>query len=147
MVEHIKALFPRLRAAPFRVTSLPDPVYNCVAWAAGVTDDWWWPLENPTEAYWPDGVLRVRTLETIREVFATFAYAVCPGEGLEIDFEKIARFADALGVPTHAARQLPTGLWTSKLGRGEDIEHSLHDLEGHLYGAVVLVMKRPRSHG
>ena len=25
----------------------------------------------------------------------------------------------------------------------EDIEHALHDLEGPLYGKVVLVMKRP----
>ena len=45
--------------------------------------------------------------------------------------------------PKHAARQLPSGRWTSKLGFLEDIEHALHDLEGTEYGAVVLVMKRP----
>jgi hypothetical protein len=142
MVDHLFVLFPKLRTAPFRVTSSRDPVYNCIAWAAGATDDWWWPLEDPDEAYWPEGVARLRTMETFRAVFATLGYDVCPSEEREIGFEKVALFADALGLPTHAARQLPDGLWTSKLGKGEDIEHLLHDLEGDLYGTVALVMKR-----
>ena len=145
MVEHIQALFPKLQRAPFRVTSPPDPAYNCIAWAAGDTNDWWWPLENPEDAYWPEGVLRTRTLESFRDVFATLGYTVCAGERSEVDADKIALFADGLGIPTHAARQLPNGRWTSKLGSGEDIEHELHDLEGDLYGKVVLVMRRPRA--
>jgi hypothetical protein len=67
---------------------------------------------------------------------------VCDTEVLEAGFEKIALFADAQGNPRHGARQLATGLWTSKLGKAEDIEHQLHDLEGTAYGSVVLVMKR-----
>ena len=145
MVEHIKALFPRLGTTSFRVTSRRDPVYNCIAWAAGVTNDWWWPLENPAEAYWPDGVPRVRTFEAFRAVFATLGYVVCPGDNWEPGFEKVALFADADGQPTHAAPQLTSGSWTSKLGKAEDIEHDLHDLEGDLYGSVVLLMKRPLS--
>jgi hypothetical protein len=47
--------------------------------------------------------------------------------------------------PLYAARQLPNGRWTSKLGEWEDIEHALHDLTGMVYGSVVLVMKRPRT--
>jgi hypothetical protein len=143
MVEYILALFPRLRASAFQVTSPPDPVYNCVAWAAGVTNDWWWPLEDPQEAHWPAGVPRVRTLEAFQAAFATLGYAVCTGEELEAGYERVAIFADALGIATHATRQLTTGRWTSKLGRGEDIEHDLRDLEGDHYGTVVLIMKRP----
>jgi hypothetical protein len=142
MVEHLKALFPRLQKATFRVTSDADAVYNCIAWAAGVTNDWWWPLEDPTEAYWPEGIPRERTVEAFRDVFATLGYTVCSSEELEPGFEKIALFT-ASNLPTHAARQLPSGLWTSKLGQGEDIEHGLHDLEGDLYGTVALVMQRP----
>jgi hypothetical protein len=70
---------------------------------------------------------------------------VCPGEEAEPDFEKVALFADAQGKPTHAARQLSSGRWTSKLGKKEDLEHALHALSGAVYGSVVLVMKRPRS--
>jgi hypothetical protein len=143
MVEHIKVLFPKLQTAPFRVTSVRDPIYNCIAWAAGVTNDWWWPLENPEEAHWPDGVPRLRTLEAFRAAFAILGYSVCLSEELEQGFEKVALFANVTGLPTHAARQLPTGHWTSKLGKGEDIEHELHDLEGDLYGRVAVVMKRP----
>ena len=143
MIDHLEALFPKLESNSFRVTSLRDPVYNCIAWAAGVTNDWWWPLENPAEAYWPDGLARVRTLEAFCAAFATLGYVVCPGEDVEPGFEKVAVFADALDRPTHAARQLSSGRWTSKLGKAEDIEHDLHDLGGDLYGNVVLVMKRP----
>jgi hypothetical protein len=43
----------------------------------------------------------------------------------------------------HAARQLGTGRWTSKLGPDEDIEHDDVDaLEGDHYGVVVRIMKR-----
>jgi hypothetical protein len=47
--------------------------------------------------------------------------------------------------PRHTARQLAQGTWTSKLGRSEDIEHRLEDLEGSLYGKVVKLLKRPAS--
>lgn len=57
-------------------------------------------------------------------------------------FQKVAFFVGANGVPTHAARQLPSGLWTSKLGEWEDIEHTLHALEGDIYGTVALLLKR-----
>ena len=41
---------------------------------------------------------------------------------LQDGYEKIAIYA-LDGEPTHAARQLDTGRWTSKLGKHEDIEH------------------------
>jgi hypothetical protein len=37
---------------------------------------------------------------------------------------------------------LANGRWTNKLGKAEDIEHELRDLEGDFYGTVVLVMQR-----
>jgi hypothetical protein len=70
-------------------------------------------------------------------------YVVGSDESLEPGFEKVALFADAAGKPTHAARQLPSGAWTSKLGIAVDIEHELHALEGEFYGEVVLILRRP----
>jgi len=59
--------------------------------------------------------------------------------------EKVAIFADAQGAPTHAARQLESGAWTSKCGTLEDIEHnSLANLEGGAYGKAVLFLERRR---
>jgi hypothetical protein len=69
----------------------------------------------------------------------------CGGDALEVGQQRIALYATANGVPSHAARQLPDGRWTSKLGRWEDIEHRLPALEGESYGAVVQIMKRSMS--
>jgi hypothetical protein len=64
---------------------------------------------------------------------------------MELGFEKLAIFADENSEPTHVARQLPSGAWSSKLGAGEDIEHSsLTALEGSVYGRVVQFLRRPR---
>jgi hypothetical protein len=62
---------------------------------------------------------------------------------LEAGFEKVALFADAQQTPKHAARQLQSGSWTSKLGPEEDISHSIYGLEGSKYGDAVVYMKRP----
>jgi hypothetical protein len=60
----------------------------------------------------------------------------------EPGFEKVALFSDGLYY-THAARQLASGKWTSKLGKAEDIEHDTpDDLAGGVYGDVVQVMRR-----
>jgi len=61
---------------------------------------------------------------------------------IEDGWEKIAIFADEQGEPLHAARQLPSGRWTSKLGADVDIEHDLAALEGDLYGKVACFLKR-----
>lgn len=54
--------------------------------------------------------------------------------------------ADEHGDWTHAARQLPDGSWTSKLGPDEDILHRTPQaLVGDLYGQVQAIMKRTLS--
>lgn len=139
----IEDLFPRLGGTAYQVTSPADDVYNCIAWAAGMTDLWWWPFGDPEKTHWPDGVPREETMAAFREAFAALGYSVCDQAQIEPGHEKVALFADASGCPLHAARQLPDGKWTSKLGALEDIEHALHDLEGTEYGGVVLIMRRP----
>jgi hypothetical protein len=143
MVNSIDDLFPGLLRTGYQVTSPQDDVYNCIAWAAGATDRWWWPFGDPQRTYWPEGVPRLETPEAFRAAVATLGYAVCDHTEAEPGFEKVALFADAQGCPTHAARQLPGGRWTSKLGKLEDIEHALDGLAGAEYGSVVLVLKRP----
>jgi hypothetical protein len=143
MVRPLEELFPGLAANAYQVTSPRDNDYNCIAWAAGDTRRWWWPSQSVGKEYWPPGVPRERTQAAFVAAFATVGYTVCEGDEPEAGFEKVALFADAQARPTHAARQLPNGSWTSKLGKAEDIEHRLRDVEGLLYGVVVLVMRRP----
>ena len=40
------------------------------------------------------------------------------------------------GLPTHAARQLGSGMWTSKISALEDIQPKLQGLTGERYGKV-----------
>src|SRR5437660_2593990 len=141
MVEPIEALFPGLRNSTFRVTSPATRDYNFIAWAAGDTAHWWWPdpdFENDT-IFWPAGVALEETLDAFVAAFATLGYAPCSSEGPEAGFERVALFASA-AIPTHTARQLPSGRWTSKLGFREDIEHDLHAVSGDVYGTVVLLL-------
>jgi hypothetical protein len=136
-----------LRGTDYRVTSPPHRRYNCIAWAAGDSERWWWPGAPPEDDgyYWPAGVSHAGTVAAFVAAFATLGYGPCAGEAAEAGWERIALYASTDGVPTHAARQLPNGRWTSKLGRREDIEHGLHDLAGAFYGTVVQIMKRPAA--
>lgn len=143
MVNLLERLFPGLAGGGYSITSPRSNRYNCIAWVAGDTARWWWPGPDATEEFWPASVAREETLAAFRDAFASLGYVVCQGEYVEPDFEKVAIFAGPANEPTHAARQLGSGRWSSKLGKLEDVEHALRDLEGGEYGTVVLVMKRP----
>lgn len=135
--------FPALAATTYLITSPPERGYNCIAWAAGRTDAWWWPDTAGFE-YWPAGVPRLETLNAFQQAFATLGYATCSDASFEAGWEKVALFV-LDGLPTHAARQLPNGRWTSKLGPEEDIEHELNGLVGPCYGSVAAILRRPVS--
>jgi len=137
--------FPCLSIGGYRITSEATPRYNCIAWAAARDDRFWWP--DP-DAFWPSGVPSEITLAAFESAFASLGYTRCDSEALEPLFEKIVIYVNAQGTPTHAARQLPNGRWTSKLGRAEDIEHASPDaLRGECYGSPVLVMRRRLQQG
>jgi len=139
---HLFSHFPKLVAERFAVTSPPDPLYNCIAWAALDAGRWWEPGED---GYWPEGIARDHTLIAFIEAYGTLGFEIGADGALEPGFEKIAIYTDRDG-PQHAARQLPDGTWTSKLGPWEDIAHVSADaLEGALYGTVVRYLRRPVS--
>ena len=56
--------FPYLRDRSYRVTSLYDDDYNCIAWAVDDTENWWWPDDD---SYWPEHVDREHTLDAFIE--------------------------------------------------------------------------------
>ncbi len=147
MVTPLEEVFPGLARGDYQITSPANPDYNCMAWTVADTSKRWWPGPDEPREYWPSGILRETTRSAFEAVFALFGYVRCTEENAEPGFEKVALFADASGKPTHVARQLTTGRWTSKLGRMEDIEHALRDLEGVIYGSVALILKRPVKTG
>ncbi len=92
--------------------------------------------------YWPVEP-REETVAGFIKAFGQLGYAVCDTSDLEPGYERLAIYADDTNVPTHMARQLPSGHWTSKLGELEDIQHlTLDQLAGSDYGRVVQFLKR-----
>ena len=138
----IEKYFPNLRISGYVITSPATAEYNCIAWAAGDTERVWWP-DNNNVGFWPLGIERKETLDAFVKAYETLDFTVCQNSNYEVDFEKIAIYVDDGEKPTHAARQLNSGHWTSKLGKLEDIEHNtLKGLENSAYGMVAVFMKR-----
>lgn len=138
----LEQYFPNLAPTGYAVTSPATFVYNCIAWAAGIADDRWWP-DPMGVSTWPASARREETTAAFVGAVQSLGYVPGADDTLEPGFEKVALFALA-GAPKHAARQLPSGRWTSKLGELEDVEHELSGLNGVWYGSVVQILKRPR---
>ena len=142
MSNELESIFPHLTPFNHSITSPVSPDYNCIAWAAGDTERWWWPLAG-SFAYWPSNVPVQETLDAFIKAFGSIGFTPCGNAVIEQGHEKVALYVDENGKPTHAARQLPNGRWTSKLGKIQDIEHELDGLTGAVYGVVAQVLKRP----
>ena len=145
--RYLEGLFPNLHQdGSFKITSECTRDYNCIAWAVGKSNCWYWPPlgnENPEpDEYWPKGIADKTDVDTFIKALQTDGYTLCPNFLPEPNFTKIALYAID-GEVTHAARQLPNGLWTSKLGPLNDIQHgSPEAIEGEFYGKVAVYMKK-----
>jgi hypothetical protein len=137
MIQH-RGL-PNLTAHNHQVTSPATTDYNCIAWSAGDADRWWEPGR-----YWPESIPDDDFgLEVLKAMFRGLGFVECDfDDRIEPGQEKVALYGSAQFY-THAARQLPNGKWTSKLGKWVDIEHdSPSDVGGGEYGEVACIMKR-----
>ncbi len=135
---NLERLFPSLASSTYAIESPRDGRYNCVAWAAGENFRHWWPgPEGIGAPYWPPGVPREETMSAFIQAiqaFATLGYAPCESGTAERGYERVAIYVDSSRRPTHTARQLPSGHWSSKVGvELEDIRHELAGLENADY--------------
>jgi hypothetical protein len=146
----VTSKFENLAAQDFTCSSDPDDDYNCIAWAAGKTDNYWWPT-TLWPFYWPKGLPTFPNkpndiAESVDNFIAAFereGYKVCKNGRFHPRYEKVAIYANKLGRVKHAARLLTTGAWSSKLGEHEDIEHKTSEcIEGKSYGYVKVFLRR-----
>jgi hypothetical protein len=141
--EAVEAQIPRLKDAPYRITSPRDARYNCFAWAARDSTRVWSPSLFGGGVYWPPGVPSLPTLGSVIEAYEQHGFEPCTTPDVEPGYEKIAVFTDATGEPRHAARQLASGRWTSKLGDHVDIEHDdVAAVGGAFYGEPTRFLRR-----
>src|SRR2546426_12532480 len=137
----IEVIFADLKAAGYRITSPATPSYNCFAWAGNDTRRWWQPVAL-RGFYWPEEVPGELNLENLVAVYKRLDYGTCATAELEAGVEKLAIYVEPDGMPTHAARQLGAGNWTSKLGELEDVEHATLESLASFYGRVALILSR-----
>jgi hypothetical protein len=140
--EFPESHFPSLRRPNYKITSPIAIHYNCVAWAFEDDARPWWPHET-APYFWPPGIARTETVESFVHAFTFFGFEPCDSRDLESGFQKIALYVDGYGVPTHVARQIETGWWSSKMAMREDIEHdSLSAVEGEYFGKVSHIFRK-----
>jgi hypothetical protein len=148
--QDIERDFPKLAADGWKKTSQATSDYNCFAFALHDQDHWYSPL--PICGYcWPaDEIPRNATLQTMIELYRyEGGFEPCEDGDYQEGFEKIALYVNQAGNVTHAARQVDSRTWTSKLGNLADIEHpllsSLEDAgtKRNDYGSVARFLKRP----
>lgn len=134
--------FPGSFLQPFTKTSEIDLSYNCIAWAAMSSDDWYEP-DDSYNYFWPADVPRENTIEAYIQLFEYYGFDRCENGDNEEGFYKVAIFAvNGSSQASHAARQIQPGLWTSKLGQGIDVTHTIAAMSGGLYGDVIQYLKK-----
>ena len=140
----IEEVFPNLSADNYEITSAEDKGYNSFAWAIGINSYRAEPNISFEIHSWPSDVPPQETLEAFTAFYSWHGYEICDNADSEPGFDKVALYVDSDGRPTHAARQLATGKWASKIFDVEDIEHdSLECLEGEMLGYAVRFLKKP----
>ncbi|WP_017259753.1 DUF7689 domain-containing protein [Pedobacter arcticus] len=134
--------FPALANDPyFKITSPDDEKYNCIAWACGINNIWYWPFPSI------DGVVtwpiteKTKEISSLIKLFEMKGFKLCEGYDFDPTLVKIALYVDSNNEFTHAARQNRDGLWKSKLGQWFDIIHGTpYTIENNIYGKAEYFM-------
>lgn len=148
--DYILSVFPNLKSdTNFKITSPSTPNYNCIAWACNYNDRWMSPPAisfAPLDSiiYWPPEAKQGDDIDCLIDAFKVKGYEICESWEHEDDYQKVALYVmKGTTKWSHAAREKRCGKWTSKLGQGNDIEHSTpFTIEGKCYGVVYCIMKR-----
>ena len=136
----LNVLFPNLRNEGFTVVDPPSGLYNCIAYAAGDTSQWW---DHTPRRYWPSYATRSERIESLQEVFVGLGFEECDDGTIQSGYQKIVLYEDQ-GAWEHASIQMPNGAWRSKMGEGPVIEHlNPESLSGGTYGSPMIYLSRP----
>lgn len=137
MLSDLVGMFPNLATEPYIRTSPCTFDYNCFAYAGGDQSRRWDP---GADFHWPDAARNTK-IATLTRIYKGLGFKICQNGDIEVGYDKIVIYAIGNNA-THAAKQLSTGEWSSKLGDLEDISHTLTGIAGGGYGTPTRFMKR-----
>ena len=84
--QELEYLFPNLAGSGYEIADEASRVYNCIAWALGITTERW-NSEDPAD-YWPPSLPRNNRVETVMRLFAAEGFSLCDDDTLEPGYEK-----------------------------------------------------------
>lgn len=143
-IEDLEEAFPHLQGTAYSEESEETDAYNCIAYAFGDVQNWWWPRRG-YGYYWPPGFPLEDSVDVLVTIFEVHGYGQCETADAVIGYEKIAIYS-VDGRITHAARQLRSGRWASKLGTEQDIEHERTEhINNKDYGVATRFLQRKRK--
>lgn len=136
----------------FKILSEVTPIYNCIAWAMGYTDRWVDP-ERLTGHWWPEGVPREATPETLVAAFKAEGFEQSENGLPEEGYNKVVLYKKENAEEwTHAAQVVSTDIEYSKFGQAWDGQHSHNVLrkttigrERLSYGIAYAYMKKRKD--
>lgn len=139
--EEFQRDFPKLNARSYNPPhSAKDFNHNCLAFALGDLTNWWEPPVGYGR-YWPPGFPDDAKVTTVVAILRAHGFVVQRKRTAQIAEGSIAIFAK--GEEWEHFAKFSEGKWWSKLGDGHDIwHHTLQELEGGLYGHVVMILRR-----
>jgi len=143
-IQDIEVAFPSIVGTSYSEESPVTDTYNCIAFAVGDCHNWWWPRKG-YGIYWPPGFPLTDSVDVLIAIFKVHGYSECDNSEIEVGFEKVAIYSINHRIK-HAARQLRSGRWVSKLGDQEDIEHEkVGYLKNLSYGSATHFLRRRRT--
>lgn len=128
----------------FIITSERTNVYNCIAWAMGMTD--WWVDHNITISghWWPETAICTNSKDALISAFEALGFVLADSPMLEDGYDKVVLYGRGTSW-THAARIVADGVEHSKFGTGWDGTHSSKMFHHTIYGDAYAFMKREIS--
>ena len=136
--------FPHLgRDLHYNLLSEETPVYNCIAWAMGFDDRWVDIVTSPGH-WWPDGVQRSTSPQTLVDAFLAVGFEQSDNDMFEEGYDKVALYQNN-GEWTHASRIESNNVEYSKFGGSFDGVHSHNIFSGSIYGDEYAYLRRPIS--
>jgi hypothetical protein len=95
--------------------------------------------------YWPPGFPLSDSVDILIKIFELHGYSKCDARDQEPGYERVVIYCRD-GRFKHAARQLRSGRWTSKVGEEQVIEHERAE---HVvcddYGTIAQFLRRKRD--
>ena len=143
-IQDIEAAIPALAGTNWSDESPVTDAYNCIAFAFGDTQNWWWPKKG-FGYYWPPGFPLDDSVDNLIRIFEVHGYSCCDSPGPESGYERVVIFCQNRKFK-HASRQVRSGRWASKLGLEQDIEHERAEhVACSAYGTVEQFLRRKRD--